>query len=117
MFLTIFISDMDRAIRFYTEVLGCKLEARYGDDWAQLKSDGMTIGLHPASKENPAGVKGSMQLGVEVRDSIQQRVADMTAKGTKFNGPVRDDQQILFANFEDPDGNPLYLAQMKAQWS
>jgi len=24
-----------------------------------------------------------------------------------------DDQQILFADFEDPDGNPLYLAEIK----
>jgi len=41
----------------------------------------------------------------------------MTAKGTKFSGPVRDDEQLWLANFEDPDGNLLYLAQAKQKWA
>lgn len=117
MITTIFVADMDRAVHFYTEVLGCKLEERYGNEWAQLKTDGATLGLHPASPENPAGVKGSIQLGIEVRDSIHDRVEQMKSKGVKFLGPVRDDDQILFASFTDPDGNPLYLAQQKAHWA
>jgi predicted enzyme related to lactoylglutathione lyase len=116
---TIFVADMDRAVKFYNEVLGCKVEMRFGNEWAQLKSDdgGTTLGLHPASKENPSGIKGSIQLGIEVKDSIHKRVEEMTAKGTKFSGPVRDDQQLWFANFEDPDGNLLYLAQAKQKWA
>lgn len=30
--VTIFVSNMDRAIRFYTDILGMKLEYRFGDD-------------------------------------------------------------------------------------
>lgn len=116
--VTIFVADMDRAIRFYSEVLNCKIQFHFGNEWAQLQAlDGMTIGLHPASNENPAGVKGSIHLGILVEDSIQKVVDEMTAKGVKFLGPVRDDEQILFAAFEDPDGNPLYLAQPKQAWS
>ena len=119
MVITIFTGNMDRAVKFYTEILGCKLEYRFGDHWAQLKSeDGATIGLHPASPENPAGVKGSIQLGISVKESIRKVVEEMKAKGVKFNGPVGDDKQVLFANFEDPDGNPLYLAEVKQNdWS
>jgi catechol 2,3-dioxygenase-like lactoylglutathione lyase family enzyme len=119
MITTIFVGDVDRAVRFYTDVLGCKLEMRFGNEWAQLKSDdgGAVLGLHPASNENPAGVAGSIQLGIQVPDGIHERVAEMTAKGAKFDGPVRDDGQILFANFKDPDGNRLYLAQAKEKWS
>lgn len=117
MITTIFVADMDRAVKFYSEVLGCKLEMRFGNEWAQLKTDGATLGLHPASAENPAGVKGSIQLGIEVKDSIRDRVDQMTSKGVKFIGPVRDDGQILFANFTDPDGNPMYLAQQKGHWA
>lgn len=117
MMTTIFVADMDRAVKFYSEVLGCKIEMRFGNEWAQLKTDGATLGLHPASAENPAGVKGSIQLGIEVEDSIRDRVEQMTSKGVKFTGPVRDDGQILFASFTNPDGNPMYLAQQKGHWA
>jgi len=118
MLTTVFVSDMDRAVKFYSEILGCKIEMRYGNEWAQLKSEnGQILGLHPGSKESPAGVRGSIQIGIEVRDSIHKRVEEMTAKGVRFLGPVRDDEQILFAAFGDPDGNPLYLAQAKGQWA
>lgn len=118
MITTIFVSDMDRAVKFYTDILGCKMEMRFGNEWAQLKSadGGATIGLHPANKDNPAGVRGSIQMGIEIKDSIQKRVDEMAAQGVKFAGPVRDDGQILFANFGDPDGNPFYLAQVKTDW-
>ncbi len=48
---TIYVSDMDRAVEFYTEVLGLRLESRYGNEWASVDAGkGMTIGLHPAAE-------------------------------------------------------------------
>jgi len=59
--VTVYVSNMDRAVRFYTEVLGLKLAYRFGDHWASVEvGRGLTIGLHPASAENPAGRKGSI---------------------------------------------------------
>jgi predicted enzyme related to lactoylglutathione lyase len=117
MVITIFVANMDRAVKFYTEVLGCKMTYRFGNDWAQLHSDdGATIGLHPASSQNPAGIKGSIQLGIQVDKSIHKVVEEMKAKGVQFVGPVVDDTQLLVANFQDPDGNPFYLAEMKQKW-
>jgi len=34
---TIFVSNMDAAVRFYTESLGLKLAERYGDHWASIE--------------------------------------------------------------------------------
>lgn len=115
--VTIFVSNMDRAVRFYTDVLGMKLVYRFGDDWATLKTtDGMTVGLHPASKESPAGRKGSITIGFEVSEPIQKAVAAMKEKGVKFVGPIVDDKEVKAAYFEDPEGNEMYFVEVQQQW-
>lgn len=115
--VTIFVSNMDRAVRFYTDVLGMKLAYRFGDDWATLKTDdGITVGLHPASKESPAGRKGSITIGFEVSEPIQKAVAAMKERGVKFLGPIVDDKEVKAAYFEDPEGNEMYFVEAQQQW-
>ena len=76
---------------------------------------GLTIGLHPASAEMPAGRKGSMAIGLELSGSIHEAVKALEAKGVKFQGVVNEGKSGSFVGFEDPDGNQLYLAQLN--WS
>ena len=35
---TIYVANMDAAVRFYTEVLGLKLTNRFGDRWATIET-------------------------------------------------------------------------------
>ncbi|HXA75548.1 MAG TPA: VOC family protein [Candidatus Acidoferrales bacterium] len=115
--VTIFVANMDRAVQFYTEVLGLKLVYRFGNDWASLKTDdGMNVGLHPASKESPAGRKGSITIGFEVSESMRKVVAAMKERGVKFVSPIVDDKEIKAAHFEDPDGNEMYFVEAQQQW-
>jgi len=112
---TIFVSNMDASVRFYTEALGLKLLERYGNHWASIDCrDGVTIGLHPASAQNPAGRAGSMTLGFRSSEPLDETVAKLKARGVVFLGDIVDDTQLLIANFEDPDGLPFYLAEPKA---
>jgi catechol 2,3-dioxygenase-like lactoylglutathione lyase family enzyme len=116
--VTIYVADMDRAVRFYTEALGLKLAYRFGDHWASVElGKGLTIGLHPASAEMPAGGRGSMAIGLELGGvRIEDAVARLEAKGVKFHGPVNDSGKAgKFVGFVDPDGNQLYLAELN--WS
>jgi catechol 2,3-dioxygenase-like lactoylglutathione lyase family enzyme len=114
---TIFVSNMDTAVRFYTDALGLTLLERYGEHWASIDcGQGVTIGLHPASVRNPAGRVGSMTIGFRSSEPIREAVATLKARGAVFQGDVIDDTQLLIANFQDPDGNPFYLAEPKA-WS
>lgn len=112
--VTIYVSDMDRAVRFYSETLGFKLTERHGDHWASLDGGpGLTIGLHPATAEVPAGRQGSIALGLYLERPIHEAVTSLTSHGVRFSGPVIEDKALSLAFFTDPDGNPLYLAEMK----
>jgi catechol 2,3-dioxygenase-like lactoylglutathione lyase family enzyme len=108
---TVFVSNMDRAVQFYTQVLGLKLTNRFGDHWATVDAGkGLTIGLHPASSKYPApGTKGGMMLGMEVQGPIDKAIVDLSAKGVQFKGSVVREQAGNFIHLEDPDGNEIYL--------
>jgi catechol 2,3-dioxygenase-like lactoylglutathione lyase family enzyme len=108
---TVFVSNMDNAVRFYTETLGLKLTNRFGDNWATVDAGpGLTIGLHPASAKHPApGTKGSIVLGVMIDEPIETVIARLSAKGVKFTGSVIRDQIGAFVSLEDPDGNAMYF--------
>ena len=111
--VTVPVSNMDRAVRFYSEVLGLKLAYRFGDHWASLElGKGLTIGLHPASSESVARGKGGMAIGLELSGAIEDAVSKLEAKGVRFQGVVNEGKAGKFAHFEDPDGNTLYLAQL-----
>jgi hypothetical protein len=98
-------------------VLGLRLAYRFGDHWASVGvGKGLTIGLHPASAEMPAGRRGSMTIGLELADTpIRDAVRQLEAKGVKFEGAVNEGKAGSFVAFSDPDGNQLYLAQLN--WS
>src|SRR5580700_8790981 len=80
--VTVYVSNMDRAVRFYSETLGLKLAYRFGDHWASIEAGtGLTIGLHPASSENQAGRKGSMAIGLQLKGSLADAVSALKGKG------------------------------------
>jgi len=112
---TIFISNMDRAIHFYTEVLGMKLTNRFGDHWATVDAGrGLTIGLHPASSKYPApGTKGAMMLGLEIDEPIEGAISRLSEKGVRFTGSIVQEMSGKFIHLEDPDGNEIYFWEVK----
>ncbi len=113
---TIFVSNMDSAVLFYTEILGLKLTNRFGDNWATVEAGkGLTIGLHPASPKYPApGTKGSMMLGLEIDEPIAGVISRLSEKGVRF-GPVTRDKPGAFVHLEDPDGNSIYLWEVNRE--
>lgn len=114
---TIYVSDMDRAVEFYTAVLGLRLESRYGNEWASVDAGkGMTIGLHPAAERMGApGTLGSINIGFNVTESLDEVVRTLESRGVTFDGPISGDANgsIRLAFFGDPDGNSLYLCESK----
>ena len=108
---TIIVTDMDRSIRFYTEVLGLKLTNRFGQDWATVSAgEGLTIGIHPASAKYPSpGTKGAIILGLDIDVSVEKAVARLSHYAVPVLGAVVRSEPGNFVHIEDPDGNEIYL--------
>jgi len=93
---TLFVADMDRAVDFYTNVLGLKLRMRAGDHWAEIEAGrDLVLGLHPESDSAPKpGTRGSIQIDVPVLEDV---VAALEKRGVAFHGPIVDDKQVRLA--------------------
>ncbi len=113
---TLYVSDMDRAVRFYTETLGLNLKARYGDHWAEVDAgDGLVLGLHPSRQDAPAVPgAGTISIGFNVDEPLDGIVTTLEGRGVKFRGPIREDAMagIRLVGFHDPDGNDLYFCEV-----
>jgi catechol 2,3-dioxygenase-like lactoylglutathione lyase family enzyme len=110
---TVFVSDMDRAVAFYTDVLGLALAFRAGDHWASIDAGGGTqIGLHPG-RDAPTTATGNadaISIGLNVTEPLETVMTALSARGVEF-GEVSADGMLKIAHFTDPDGNPLHLCE------
>src|SRR5437870_5453849 len=94
--LTLMVSDFNRSVRFYTEMLGLKLKARHGDGWAEVEAPGITIGLHPSGKsghepddhhhEHASGI-GTASIGLQVK-KLEPVMDELKKKGVVFQPEI-----------------------------
>ena len=111
--VTLFVRDVDRAVRFYVETLGMKLVEEAGSGWAVIDAgDGFRIGLHPGGAQG-AAVEGrgafAPSIGLYPKVPLREAVAVFENRGVKFE--IKDDGPVTLAHFRDPDDNVLYLCQ------
>jgi catechol 2,3-dioxygenase-like lactoylglutathione lyase family enzyme len=108
--VTLMVADMDRAVAFYTETLGFTLARRFGDHWAEVQTPGVKIGLHPSKGSPKTSTPSHMSIGLRVED-IDAAMKQLTEKGIAFK--PGNDKGSRQAFFNDPDGTPLYLIEIK----
>jgi len=95
-----FVDDMDRAVRFYRDVLGLPLKFQ-SPGWSEFVTGETTLALHPASQKNPAG---TVELGFAAQD-LSQFYEELTQKGVRFNmPPTKQDFGGRLAQFVDSEG-------------
>jgi uncharacterized protein (TIGR00369 family) len=103
---TLAVSNFKEAIDFYTDILGLKLNMRFGDQWAVLDGGGgLLIALIPKMDEGGPGTA----VGLGVSGSFDHVVEGLRERGVAFDGSIIEDHHVRIARFSDPDGNPLYL--------
>ena len=106
--VNVMVSDMDKAVAFYTDTLGLKLLNRYGNNYAEIQAADLMIGLHPSSEKITKGNNLSIGLGVV---NFDQTIKNLNSKGIKFT--MEEEGWIRLAHFTDNDGNSLFLAEIK----
>ncbi len=100
--------DLDRALTFYTEVVGLPMVRRDGDEWAELDGGSVRLALHGTDDENPPA-SGTVVLRVDDLEATRWTLEQRGAAFDQYVGEVEGFAR--FATFRDPDGNPVQIIE------
>ncbi len=104
------VSDLDRSIAFYRDMLGFVVTERRDDlEFAHLATNVPDLEIGLSRQDHPKG-SGSVLLNIGVADARAARRA-LEAKGVAFRSPTLEiPGKVVLAEFADPDGNLLRFA-------
>ena len=110
------ITNIDRAIGFYTERLGFALDMRAGDAFASVSRGALRLVLggpgSSGSRPMPDGkqqVPGGWNRIILYVDDLDAEIARHRAAGTRFRNEIERGPGGAQIQIEDPDGNPIEL--------
>lgn len=114
-YITVYVSDMQRSIAFYRDVLGLPLKSS-SSGWTEFNTGSTTLALHstgdnklpPMPGRPPAGLA---HLGFTVAD-IQATYEELKAQAVPFSlPPQKQASGVTLAVMHDPDGLGITLQQ------
>jgi catechol 2,3-dioxygenase len=119
------VSDLDRAVAFYRDVLGFEVQHRYGDQAAFLSAGGYHhhIGLNTWESKGgsppPRGTTGLYHVAIRYPDrkALAQAVQAVIDAGVPLSG-ASDHGVSEAIYFHDPDENGIevYRDRPREQW-
>ena len=109
-FVSVPVTDMERAKRFYGETLGLPQIAHPEQGFPEYQL-GENVSLYLLQMENIGQTfegphTGSIALRVPDVEAAQK---ELEAKGVEFEGDILDTSVCHMAFFKDPDGNQFML--------
>jgi predicted enzyme related to lactoylglutathione lyase len=122
---SVYVDDQEKALRFYTEVLGLVKKADFSQGpfrWLTVASpenpDGTELQLahnnNPAAKAyQQAMFQQSQPAAMFFTDDLQADYERMKARGAQFTMPPTDVTASRIAMLNDTCGNLLQLTQLK----
>ncbi len=110
------VTDVPRAVDFYTNVLGFKLDFQNLPAFGQVSVDGLKLILSgpgaSGSRPMPDGrgqeAGGWNRVVLHVKE-LAARIAELKAKGVRFRNEMEVGPGGKQIQIEDPDGNPVEL--------
>lgn len=103
------VSDLERAVSFYRDVLGLRLLRQDGATWAEFDAGGRRFALHLAGDGQPVGGGGA--TAVFAVGDLNRAKTDLSSRGVTFVHEGDVEGYARFASFLDPDGNTVQLIE------
>jgi catechol 2,3-dioxygenase-like lactoylglutathione lyase family enzyme len=111
------VSDQDRALTFYRDVLGFEVRAdtKFGEGfrWVEVAPAGAytVIALVPPTREEDPLPGGQAPFGFDT-PNLEAAMAEFSSRGVEFEGVMGGDGPVpAMAYFRDPDGNRILLVE------
>lgn len=113
---TLRVSDLEKSLDFYSNVLGLGPAMRLGTDAHRVVMLGAPEGVklelvweaEPIPENNGRGVSVGL-----IPDDLDAIVAFLREKGYAVTGPIAPDETIRFFFVPDPDGYTVQLVEQK----
>jgi catechol 2,3-dioxygenase-like lactoylglutathione lyase family enzyme len=107
------VSDLQRAVTFYRDVLGLKLIRQDSATWAEFDAGGHRFALHSVGDGQP--VSGGGATAVFAVGDLDRARSELSVKGVTFTHEGDVEGYARFASFLDPDGNTIQLIEYAPQ--
>ncbi len=115
-YIVVFVSDMDKSVAFYRDVLGFPLKHQ-SHKWTEFGTGGTTLALHLADASDHVRLHthammpaGHCHVGLSVSD-LDAFHAEMVGKGAKCMQPPKKEDFGRLAIYADPDGLPFSVSE------
>jgi catechol 2,3-dioxygenase-like lactoylglutathione lyase family enzyme len=106
-FVSVPVTDMERATRFYTETLGIRNASPDGA-WPELETGNISLYLVDPTKIGATFAPHTAHIALRVPDVAEAR-KQLEEVGVEFEGEILDTGVCHMTFFKDPDGNALML--------
>jgi catechol 2,3-dioxygenase-like lactoylglutathione lyase family enzyme len=118
MYVTVLVSDQDKALDFYTRSFGFEKRADYSGPEGRfltiaLENQGFEVILWLGNAGQAQGAPGLGTLFIESTD-LRKDFAELQARGVRFLEPEPETYPFgMRVTALDPDGNPVALRQTR----
>ena len=99
-----YVADMEKAVAFWRDRMGLKLRFQ-SPGWSEFDTGSVTLALHLATREEPAG---TTELGFRTADVRREHAAGSLS----FVEAPREVHGTVIARFKDADGAHCSLSSV-----
>jgi catechol 2,3-dioxygenase-like lactoylglutathione lyase family enzyme len=116
-FVNVATADLERATRFYGEILGLQRNPRSSDEWPEFETGNVTLLLAASEKTGVPFSPSNNAIALRVPNVAEAR-RRLEEKGVAFEFEgVYESAVCHMAFFRDPDGNALILHHRHAPYA